>query len=318
MNSHYKNETTRPQPTCIGIDVSKQHLDICMPAGSETRCENTPAGLARLIKALRNCENPHVICEATGGYERLLVRALLKADIKVSVVQPGRVRHFALAEGLYAKTDQIDASLLARYGEKMRPRPETPPHPDAVRLREMLEARRAILDAITQNNRRLELAEGYLAAQLKKMVRQFEKQLAQIEKDIAEHTRDSDLIQDKCRRLQQVKGVGPVLAATVLAYVPELGRISDKTATSMVGIAPYPHDSGKMKGRRSIRGGRAQVRHVLYMAAVCAAHKNPILKAFYQRLVASGKPAKVALVAVMRKMICLLNKLLTNPDFTLA
>lgn len=319
MNSHYKTETTRTHLSYIGIDVSKQHLDVCMPEGSTPRCDNTPEGLERLVASFKSrAPDVHVICEATGGYERRLVRRLMEASIKVSVVQPRRVRHFALAEGLLAKTDRIDAALLSRFGEKIGPRPEIPADPDAVRLREMHEARRVILDGILENQRRLELAEGYLAVQLKEILAPLERQLERIEADIAEHTRTSESLHARSQRMQELKGVGPVLSGALLTYVPELGCISDKTLASLVGVAPYPRDSGTMRGRRAIRGGRAQVRHVLYMAAVCASRCNPILKDYYERLRNNGKPAKIALVAVMRKMLCVLNRLIADPHFSLA
>lgn len=312
-------ETTRTQSTFIGIDVSKRHLDICMPGGSTTRHENTPEAIERLADALRaSSSDVQVFCEATGGYERTLVRTLIGADITVSVVQPGRVRHFALAEGLLAKTDRIDAALIARFGEKIGPRPEIAPDPDAVRLREMLEARRTVVDFITQTNARLELAEGFLATELKRTLKSLESQRNRIEEHIAKHTRTSETLITRSRRMQELKGVGPVLSATLMAYVPELGNVSDKTLASLVGVAPYPRDSGTVKGRRSIRGGRSQVRHVLYMAAVTAARSNPLLKAFYDRLREKGKPAKVALVAVMRKMLSVLNRLIADPNFSLA
>lgn len=319
MNSHCKIETTRTQSSYIGIDVSKKHLDIALPGGIASRYDHTPEGLERLATAIRD-SHPHVqvVCEATGGYERDLVRAMFAAAIPVSVVQPGRVRHFALAEGLLAKTDAIDAALIARFGEKIAPRPETPPDPDAVRLREMLEARRIVLNTITENRSRLELAEGYLAAQLRQMLASLEASLSAIETDLAAHIRQSRLLRQASHRMQELKGVGPVLSGTLLAYVPELGHVSDKTLASLIGVAPHPRDSGLHKGRRSIKGGRPQVRHVLYMAAVTAARSNDVLKEFYQRLIARGKPAKVALVAVMRKILCVLNRLLADPNFSLA
>lgn len=319
MNSHCKTETTRTPSNFVGIDVSKHHLDIHMPGDIASRYDNTADGLDRFIGALHAAlPTAHVVCEATGGYERRLVEALLNAGITVSVVQPGRVRHFALAEGLLAKTDRIDAALIARFAEKITPRPETAPLPDAVRLREMMEARKVIVDSITETRARLELATGYLAEELRQMLDELETRLARVERDLAEHTRTSEALKARSRRLQELKGVGPVLSGMLLAYVPELGVVSDKTLASLIGVAPHPRDSGAMKGYRRIRGGRSQVRHVLYMAAVAAARSNPILKNYYERMINRGKPAKVALVAVMRKMLCVLNKTIADPNFSLA
>lgn len=319
MNSHRKSETTHPESTYIGIDVSKHHLDVFIPGAPKRRDPNTPKGRADLLGALKGVAHPRMVCEATGGYEQALVVACFTAGIEVSVVQPGRVRHFALAEGLLAKTDAIDARLLARYGEKMRPRCEVPTQPDAVRLRQMVEMRRVLVELITQTSNRLELAQGYLCEGLQAQLDGFKSSLARVNADIHAHLESSATLRAKAARLRQLKGAGPVLTATLLAYVPELGSVSDKTLASLVGVAPYARDSGNTSRRRYVRGGRGAVRRALYMAAVIAVRHNPILKDFYTRLRhQSGKPAKVALVAVMRKMLSVLNRLIADPQFSLA
>lgn len=318
MNSNYKKETTQPEITHIGIDVSKTQLDVFIPDTHRSRHTNTPKGLAEIIEMFATRPAPRAVCEATGGYERLLVRSLLKAGIEVCIVQPGRVRHFAQAEGLMAKTDRIDAELLARFGEKIRPRIALAEDPDALRLRQMLEMRRILVEQTVETRNRLDLAEGYLRDALDQQLSGFECKLAKVEKDIAHHIHQTDRLMELSQRYQQLNGVGPVSANTLLAYVPELGRVSDKTLASLIGVAPYPHDSGSMRKRRRIRGGRSTVRHVLYMAALTASRSNPILRAFYQRLVAAGKPPKVAIVAVMRKMLIVLNKMAADPNFVLA
>lgn len=319
MNSYYKIETTRPTSSYIGVDVSKKYLDAHMPGGVHTRHNNTDEAIKDFIAILEDSvPNAHVVCEATGGYERLLSRALLHAGIKVSVVQPGRIRHYALAEGLLAKTDRIDAELIARFGEKVEPRAEVLPNPENVRLREMLEARRSLIDSITKFKLQLELAEGYLAEQLRDAMEALKKRSEAIQRDIDEHIRTNETLRVQSKRMQELKSVGPVLSGTLLAFVPELGKVSDKTLASLVGVAPYPRDSGDYKGQRRIRGGRSQVRHVLYMAAVTASCHNPILKAFYEGLVNRGKPKKVALTAVMRKMLIVINRLMSDPEFSLS
>lgn len=258
------------------------------------------------------------MCEASGGYEKLIVAEMLQAGIEVCVVQPGRVRAFADAEGLLSKTDRIDARLLRRFGRKITLRLAVPSDPAASALRELLEHRRQLTTQVSEVAGRLPLAGPTLGKLLGKQHRFLERQIAEVEKLIAQHIdRDPDL-KKKSERLQQVKGVGPVLSATVLAYVPELGQLDSPQLSALLGVAPYPDDSGQKSGPRHIRGGRAQVRHVLYMAAVSAARSNPILAEFYQRLVAKGKPRKVCLVAVMRKMVCLMNKLIQDPEFVLA
>lgn len=320
MNSHGKSETTRTEITHVGVDVSKHHLDVHIPGLPARRDQNTAGGIAALIDVLKTLPCPRVICEATGGYERALAASVLDAGLEACIVQPSRVRHLALAEGLLAKTDRIDAALLSRFGEKLQPRSEIAADPDAVRLREMLEMRRVLVDLITTTTgNRLELAQGYLREHLEAQLAGFKTSLEEVERDIATHLKTSPDLSAKADRLQQLKGVGPVLAATLPAYVPELGKVGDKTLASLAGVAPHPRDSGQTSRRRRVRGGRAVVRHVLYMAAVSAARSNAVLKEFYQRLrQEKGKPAKLALVAVMRKMLGVLNRLVADPQFTLA
>jgi transposase len=318
MNSHHKKETAESPVNFVGLDVSKATLDSFVPGGKPRTGDNTAQGHADFIKHLRGLQNPRVVCEASGGYQRAVVAALLAADVGVCVVPPGRARHFALAEGLLAKTDRIDAALLARYGDKIRPRRELPPDPAAVRLREMLDLRRILSDRRVATSAQLQLAQGYLREGLQAQLEVLGTALRQVNKDIAVHLKSDPVLCAKAKRLCQMCGVGPVLAATLLAYLPELGVSGDKPLASLVGVAPHPADSGRHRGKRRIRGGRSTVREVLYMAAVAAATHNPILAAFYRRLTDKGKPAKVVLVAVMRKMLTVLNRMLADPQFSLA
>lgn len=318
MNSHCKKEMTEPPVTFVGLDVSKARLDSFAPGGKPRADDNTPEGHAAFIKRLRGLDNPRVICEASGGYERTVVAALLAAGTGVCVVPPGRVRHFALAGGLLAKTDRIDAQLLARYGDKIRPPLELPADPAAVRLREMLDYRRILTDRRVATSSQLEVAQGYLREGLQAQLAALKAALRQVNKDIAAHLKANPALHAKAKRLRQLCGVGPVLAATLIAYLPELGLFDDKPLASLAGVAPHPCDSGKHRGKRRIRGGRAVVREVLYMAAVTASTHNPILAAFYQRLTARGKLPKVAMVAVMRKMLSVLNRMIADPQFSLA
>lgn len=304
-------------PTYVGLDIAKDQLDYCL-GETEGRCTTSATGRAELIGKLGALPAPRVVCEASGGYEKLIVAELLQAGIEVCVVQPGRVRAFAYAEGLMAKTDRIDARLLRRFGEKMNPRLVLPVDAATTTLRELLEHRRQLTTQLTEVMGRQELAGRTLGSLLAKQRQFLEKQIAEVERLIDEHIDHDPDLKTKCARLQQVKGVGPVLAATVLAYIPELGRLESAQIAALIGLAPYPADSGKTRAPRHVRGGRAQVRHVLYMAAVAASRFNPILAAFYQRLRANGKPAKVCLVAVMRRMACLMNRLIQEPHFVLA
>lgn len=305
-------------PTYVGLDIAKDQLDYCLGETAEGRCAYTAAGRAELIRMLRAVPRARTVCEASGGYEKLIVAELLQAGIEVCVVQPGRVRAFAYAEGLLAKTDRIDARLLRRFGEKINPRLIAPADPAAATLRELLEHRRQLTTQLTEVDGRLALAGPTLGPLLATQRKFLAEQIAKVEKLIDQHIDQDPQLKRKSERLQQVKGVGPVLAATVLAYVPELGQIEAAQLSALLGVAPFPEDSGTSRAPRHVRGGRAQVRHVLYMAAVTASRYNPILAAFYQRLRANGKPAKVCLVAVMRKMACLMNRLLQDPDFVLA
>jgi transposase len=319
MNSHYKIEQIQTEINHVGIDVSKQHLDISIAGSKSQRLANTPVGLRSLHQKLARLTHPRVTCEATGGYEKLLVTSMLDAGIEVCVAAPGRVRYLANAEGLLAKTDSIDAELIRRFAEKIPLPLQIKPDPDACRLRQMSDFRRMLSDDIVKTSNRLELAEGYLHEHLQSQLTHLEGLKKKVEADIAAHIRSTAELARKAARLQELKGVGPVLAATLLAHVPELGKVGDKTLACLVGVAPHPKQSGNFKGKASIRGGRANVRHVLYMAAVTASRSNPILAAFYQRLRSqSGKTAKVALVAVMRKMLSVLNKLIAQPNFSLA
>lgn len=327
MNSHCKKEMTSPDRnqqqgddtiTFVGLDISKARLDI-HASGKHREDRNTPEGHTAFITHLRSLHHPRVICEATGGYETAVVTALLAAGIEVCVVQPARVRHFADAKGWLAKNDRIDARLLAAFGENIRPRLESPASPESVRLREMLDYRRITGEQITESNNRLELASGYLKEGLEARIAALKADFKNVEKAIAAHIAAHPDLAAKAKRMIQLKGVGPVLAATALAYLPELGQIEDKMIASLVGVAPHPKDSGTSKFRRRVAGGRGQVRNVLYMAAISGARSNPILKAFYDRLRnEKGKPHKVAIVAVMRKMLIVLNKLLADPQFSLA
>lgn len=321
MNSNSKKEMIPPlvNTTFVGLDISKLRLDSFVTGGQPREDANNPEGHAALIQHLRTLHCPRVICEATGGYEKAVTAALLAAGIEVCVAQPGRVRHFALAEGLLAKNDRIDARLLARFGEKIQPRREFPADPHATRLREILECRRMLSDQIVAAENRLELASGYLREGLQTQIANFKSSIMQVEVDITTHLSSHPDLDGKAKRLRELCGVGPVLSATLIAYVPELGQLDGKVVSSLIGVAPHPKDSGRHRGRRSVAAGRGCVRDVLYMAAVSAIRFNPILAAFYRRLRdEKGKPHKVAIVAVMRKMIVVLNRMIAEPQFSLA
>jgi transposase len=306
------------EPDYVGLDIAAARLDYCLNETEEGDCPNDADGHRRLIVRLKELPHPRVICEASGGYEKIVVAELLKAGIEVCVVQPARVRALAYAEGLLAKTDRIDARLLRRYAQKVELRLAVPVDAAVALLRELLEHRRQLTTQLSEVEGRLPLAGPTFKKLLQRQETFLRKQIEQVEKMIRQHIDDDPDLRGKSERLQQVKGVGPILASTLLAYVPELGTIESPQLSALIGVAPHPKDSGKTRAPRHIRGGRPQVRHVLYMAAVCASRRNPILAAFYQRLKAKGKPPMVCLIAVMRKMVCLMNRLIQDPHFVLA
>lgn len=305
------------EPHYVGLDIAKDRLDYTLDGVSVRNVPNTSAGHARLEKQLQRTPVARVVCEASGGYERAVVAHLLTKGLEVCVVQPGRVRAFALAEGLLAKTDALDAKLLRRYGEKVQPRLVLLATPAAVVLRELLEHRRQLSDQHVATSNRHAMARPTLRGLLEEQLRFLDGQLAAVDKMIAEHIHGDDDLRGKAARLRELKGVGPVLAATLLAYVPELGQIDAPQLSALIGVAPFARDSGRSSRTRHVRGGRRVVRNVLYMAAVSAIRCNRVLAEFYSRLRQAGKPATVCLVAVMRKMLGVLNRLMADPQFIL-
>lgn len=305
------------EPNYVGLDVAAAQLDYHINDQEEGTEQNSPEGRRRLLERLQKLPHARVVCEASGGYEKVVVAELLAAGVEVCVVHPGRVRAYAYAEGLLAKTDRIDARLLRRFGENVQVRLAVAVDSKVAVLRELLEHRRQLLRQVVEVEGRMTLAGATLRKLLQRERTFLRKQLEHVDKLIERHIHDDDELHDKSERLQQMQGVGPVLAATLLAYVPELGKLEDSQISALIGVAPYAKDSAKTTKPRHVRAGRAQVRHVLYMAAVAASTCNPVLAAFYRRLRSKGKPAKVGLVAVMRRMMCVLNRMLGKPDFVL-
>jgi transposase len=299
----------------LGVDVSKHSLDLDLPSPDD-HIPNRPEAIVGLLSRLP--EGAHLVCESTGGYENALVDAALAAGVPISAVPPQRVRHLALNQGRLAKTDKIDAVLLSDYGRARRPVPLQAPEPERARLRELLRARAQLLELKTIEASWAEHAptDALLRRQAGARAKLMDKQLEELEHQIRGLAQSASL-RSKLERLQQVQGVGEVTAWTVCAEMPELGSLDEGQAAGLAGLAPHPRDSGRQNGKRFIQQGRPQVRRVLYMAAVTAARCNPVLSVFYQRLRARGKPAKVALIAVARRLIELLNLLLKNPNFCL-
>lgn len=289
-----------------GIDVSKRHLDVCADGREVERFHNTAAGICRLLDALRGRGITRAVCEASGGYERPLVAALM-AEMEVSRVHPPRVRAFAKASGVEAKTDALDARLLREYGLRVDVPLLVAEDPQAARLRAQVLRRRQLVDMRVQESNRLEkTADADCAASCRRMLERLHGEIAACERTLAECMQAPGLA-ERAALYTSVKGVGPQTAAVLLACLPELGVWSGAALTALVGLAPFNRDSGRHPGRRSIRGGRAMVRSALYMAALSVTRCDSDLRDFYRGLRDRGKPGKVALTAVMRKLLLQLN-----------
>lgn len=274
---------------------------------------------ARLLKLLRTHPGAQVVCEATGGYEQPLVRALHAATVPVSVVEAGRVRHYARAKGLRAKTDPIDAVVLSAYGRAFTPAPTAAPTAQQTRLADLSQRRGQLLQTrLTESNRSAHYQDQFTQRQARQLLKLLDQQIEDCDAAIAKLIAQDEALRTRAQRLDAIPGVGAVTAATVVAELPELGHLRDEAAAALAGVAPYNRDSGAVTGGRHIAGGRSVVRCALYMATLSAVRHDAILKAFYERLVTAGKPKKVALVACMRKLVILMNRLLRNPKFTLA
>lgn len=301
-----------------GLDIAKASLELHL-AGQSHALSNDPKGHAQLCKLLRAHPGVQVICEATGGYERAPVGALHQAAIALSVVEAGRVRHFARARGQRAKTDPIDARVLAEYGTALRPAATPAPTAQQEQLQALDTRRRQLIETlVAERNRSTHYTEALSCRQARSLLQVLEKQVAQCEAAIAALIAADVKLQAKADRLDAIPGVGFTTAAVMLADLPELGTLSDEGVAALAGVAPYNQDSGDTTGGRHIAGGRSVVRCALYMAALSAVKHDALLKAFYLKLRAAGKKPKVALVACMRKLVVLMNRLLKNPKLELA
>jgi transposase len=296
-----------------GLDIAKLNLQLHL-AGRLYDLPNTAAGQRRLLKLLATQPGIQVIGEATGGYERDVVAVLHENQVPVSVLNPAWVRHFARATGQRAKTDPIDATVLTAYGQTLRPKPTAPRSPQEQQLTELVRRRVQLSEAlVAQRLQTQPLTLPVLQRQAKRLIRRLEQDIQQIEAQLQALRTQTPALDQRAQKLETIKGVGALTALGVLAELPELGTLNRGQAAALAGLAPHPRESGQWRGRRTIGGGRPQVRRALYMAALVAARSNQPFKAFYQRLRSAGKPAKVALTAVMRKLVVLMNHLLKSP-----
>ena len=303
-----------------GVDVSKDRLDVCLRWSEPESNQKEEAffvayddsGIDALLSRLLEERTALVVLEATGGFERTVVGALAAQGLPVVVVNPRQVRDFARATGTLAKTDRIDAAILARFAESVRPAPKPLPDREIRALQAIVARRRQLLGMIAAENNRLGSAPKPVAKRIKAHIRWLQKELSRTEGDLEAAIESSPVLGENEALLRSVPGVGPVLARTLLAGVPELGTLTHKRVAALVGVAPLNRDSGTLHGRRSVWGGRAEVRAALYMGALVAARRNPVVRGFYERLLAAGKPKKVALVACMRKLLSILNAVLKH------
>ncbi len=298
---------------CAGIDVSKDHLDFARASDSRTeRVLNTRTGVRTLVRALSKAPPRLVAIESTGGYERLALDALAQARIPVSLVNPWRVRRFGEGLGRLAKTDLIDARLLAIYAEKTAPAPTAVPGPEDRKLTMYTRRRRQLIAMIVAEKNRLEANDPWLRKQLLDVIRLLERRVAKIDL-LIDGAIERDQAKARNRRiLQSAPSVGPGISRTLLVDLPELGRLDRKQIASLCGLAPFARDSGRKRGQRSIRAGRPSPRTALYLGAMNAARFNPTLRPLYERLRAAGKPPKLAFIAVARKLLTILNAMIRD------
>lgn len=306
--------STLPIDCFIGIDVSKDSLDTCLLPSEENFTENNSGkGIERLARRLKKLRPTLVVLEATGGYERALVLALAEAGLPTAVVNPRQVRDFARARGILAKTDRIDANVLAQFARDLRPTATDPPDARQLELEELLARRRQIIAMRTaEKNRRQQMHARTVLRSVKTLLRALDQQVAEVETRIAELLQRCAVSWEKLRLLTSTPGVGPAVSQTLLIDLPQLGTLNRRQIASLVGVAPLNRDSGQRRGRRSVWGGRAHVRSALYMAVLASLRCNPTIHRFYQRLREAGKPAKVAITACMRKLLTILNTMLAQ------
>ncbi len=302
----------------VAVDIAKDTLQIQSPQLGSFNVGNDEAGLRQLLKRLQSLENPFVVCEATGGYERSLLNALHQRGIAVALINPSRLRAFALSEGIKAKTDPIDARMILHFAQQKQLTPTPPPDPSTRELAALLDRRSHLTEQQAREKNRLQNSSKLIAASIKRMLRCIEKELASIDAQIEKLVAADPSLAAKAKTLQSVKGVGKVTTWTILAYLNEMPHLGRNQLVALAGVAPFNRDSGKTSAKRSIFAGRAKVRRCLYMAAQTAAMHNPVIKPYVQGLIARGKPYKCAIVAAMRKLLIHLQSLLKIQQKALA
>lgn len=297
----------------VGIDISKASLEVAVrPAGESWSAANTSQGIARLIQRLAPLHPVLIVVESTGGLERPLIAELCFAHLSVALVNPGRVRDFAKSTGELAKTDKLDAGVLAHFAQAVKPAVVVLPTEPEQLLSALMTRRRQLVEMLTAEKNHLLSTPGATRSWVERNIASLEQQLAELNREIDDFIKHDPAFRDKEQILRSAPGVGRITAAILLSDLPELGKLDRKKIAALVGVAPFNRDSGSRSGKRQVKGGRAAVRAVLYMATVCAVRFNPVLKAFYSRLLDHGKQKKVALVACMRKLLTFLNAMIRD------
>ena len=305
--------TIQHEKCYIGIDVSKAVLDVfILPIKRQLQFKNDSKGIQKLITQCRSFSAATIVMEATGGYEKPAAHALAKAELAVSVINPRQIRDFAKALGKLAKTDRIDAQVIALFAEKMQPITNVVCNEEQQQLAENNARRRQLIDMITMEKNRLDKASKAITKSIQRIIKTLEKELQDINTTLAECIQATPAYAEKNTLLKTIKGVGAVVAAGLLAELPELGTLGAKQISALAGVAPYNRDSGTLRGKRAIWGGRAAVRSTLYMATLVAIRHNVQIRAFYERLCAAGKRKKVAIIACMHKLLIIMNAMIKH------
>ena len=297
----------------VGIDVSKDRLDVAVWGEKAiTQVANTKRGITKFTKQMRQLSPRLIVVEATGGYEEVLVLGLYEAGLPVALVSPQRVRQYAKARGLLAKTDKLDAQNLAEYGKNIQPRLFVAKSEEGRRLSAMVGRRRQLGDLHKAEKNRLRTVYAEMKSSIQTVISCLEGEITRLDEEIRKFMDEHENFKEQEKLLRSAKSVGPVTAATLLADLPELGKLDRKQIAALVGVAPMNQDSGKKRGYRKTKGGRPEIRSVLYMSALSAIRYNPVIKAQYEQLVKRGKEKKVAITACMRKMLTILNAMMRD------
>jgi transposase len=309
------NNTEIQTPVNVGVDVGKANLDIALhPSGQFHTIPNTEAHIRHFVKILKDYNVERIVVEASGRYEHALVQACDQAGLPIIVVNPISVRRYAQAIGVLAKTDRIDAQVIARYAATLKPEIKPIPDKTSQKIKDLLIRRSQLLEMSTMEKNRLQILPKYLHRTIKSLLRMLQSQIETVTRQIEQEVAKVDQWRTKMEIMTSVPGVGKLLSYTFLSELPELGSLNRKEIAALVGVAPINRDSGKLNGKRRIRGGRHRVRTVMFMAMLSSIQCNPVFKRFYERLKAQGKIPKVALIACMRKMIVVLNTMLKNQE----